>query len=141
MNKNCLHCGVEFKAKKARQVYCSSEHRSFSIQDRQTALNEHRTWDIPPGTVGAIHELVASIDLMKNGYHVFRALSPSCQCDLLLLIGEKVLRVEVTTGTLHTNGTLYFPAKQKHRFDILAVVCGNKVTYFPSLSELVTIGL
>lgn len=36
------------------------------------------------GAAGAIGELVAATDLMRRGYHVFRAMSPVSPCDLLV---------------------------------------------------------
>jgi hypothetical protein len=88
---------------------------------------------IPTGTVGAMHELLVAADLMKRGSHVFRALSPSCPGDLMILQGSKIKIVEVTTGYRLLNGTLAYPTrKQTERFDVLAVVeRTGKINYIP----------
>lgn len=39
-------------------------------------------------------------DLMKQGYSVFRALSPACFCDLIAVKRDKVMQIEVRTGYL-----------------------------------------
>jgi hypothetical protein len=44
---------------------------------------------------------------MRRGYHVFRALSPACSCDLIALAGDRALRIEVRTGRLR-RGELHF---------------------------------
>jgi hypothetical protein len=77
--------------------------------------------------------LVVAADLLKRGYHVFRAMSPACPCDLVLLENGHLLRVEVTTGFLSGNGTLHHPKKASGKYDVLAVVCGSAVTYTPEL--------
>lgn len=48
---------------------------------------------------GAASELVAATHLMRQGYHVFRALSASCPVDMVAWRdGEAPLRVEVKSG-------------------------------------------
>ena len=46
-------------------------------------------------TVGALAELMVAVDLMRRGYEVFRALSPSASCDLAILGTSGLRRVEV----------------------------------------------
>jgi hypothetical protein len=70
---------------------------------------------------------------MARGYHVFRALSPSCPVDLTILNGTNVFRMEVTTGNYHPGGITY-PAKDSSRFDVLAVVFHDgQILYQPDL--------
>jgi hypothetical protein len=81
--------------------------------------------DLPTGTVGAIAELAVAVDLMDRGYEVFRALSPSCSCDLAVLMNGTLIRIEVRSGYLRNASTkLLFskPARDDGRFDIYAVV-------------------
>ena len=53
---------------------------------------------LPPPTLGALSELQVAVDLMAKGYHVFRALSPDCPCDLVAFRpGEPPVRIEVMT--------------------------------------------
>jgi hypothetical protein len=88
------------------------------------------------GTVGAINELRVSVDLLCKGYAVFRALSPHCPCDLVLLLDHRVFRVEVTTGHRTSNGKLMIPRKDATRYDVLAVVFPDSIVYSTELPEL-----
>ena len=78
---------------------------------------------IKSGTVGAISEMVVGVDLLKNGYAVFRALSQACHCDLVATKGKENIRVEVRTGYKAKNGNLSFPMKKEDmgRQDIYAI--------------------
>jgi hypothetical protein len=84
------------------------------------------------GTTGAIHEYLVTVDLLKKGYHVFRATSPSCECDLAILKDKVLSRVEVTTGNRTTTGKLYYPRHPSHLYDILAIVVNSEgIIYVP----------
>jgi hypothetical protein len=85
-------------------------------------------------TVGAISELVVAADLLARGYEVFRALSPSCSCDLAILTDGTMIRVEVRTGSLLKNGGISFGWKEsdRARHDVLAVVVNGSIEYRPS---------
>ena len=92
---------------------------------------------IPTGTVGAVSELLVAADLLARGAAVFRAMSPSCPCDLAILAGERLLRVEVKTGHVMPSGSLSY-GRPTSGFDVLAVVirATGEVRYFPTVSEL-----
>jgi hypothetical protein len=82
------------------------------------------------GTIGAINELYVSSDLMARGLSVFRALSPSCKCDLIVMLANgDIKKVEVKTG--HITGSKSGDIKIRHSactlgaFDWLAIVLGN----------------
>ncbi len=70
---------------------------------------------------------------MLKGYDTFRALSPSCPCDLLALKDGEVLRVEVRTVKRRPDGAIYaqFRAQDAGRSDVYAFVdvVGNAVHY------------
>lgn len=74
-------------------------------------------------TTGAVAELVVAADLMRRGYEVFRALSPSCSCDLAVLRDGLLVRVEVRTGNRLTSGDVCVPLRErdKGRHDVMAV--------------------
>lgn len=81
---------------------------------------------------GARSELLAALDLMNRGDEVFRAMSPSASCDLLILRNGKPLRVEVKTGRKAKSGDGYsFGSINQTYFDLLAVVVGDQVIYNP----------
>lgn len=88
-----------------------------------------------PGDVGAWGELVVSADLMRRGYCVFRAFSPSCPCDLIAMRDGKLLRVEVTKGRRYVKGGSHFIPHPAERYDLLAVVFHDGVIeYAPQIA-------
>ncbi len=119
------------------QKYCSSACANAAFRVKTLALN-NRAGDSKTtnGTAGAISELIVSVDLMRKGYHVFRAMSAHCPCDLIAMLGEKVLRVEVRTATVNLDESIGYPkhALATHRYDVLALVIrGTDVQYVPDL--------
>lgn len=84
-----------------------------------------------PATTGAISELVAASDLMRKGYHVFRAMSPSCPCDLIAFDKNGIKKVEVRTGRLLASNKLFcaFSLDVIEKADTLAIVIDNEVKY------------
>jgi hypothetical protein len=89
-------------------------------------------------TVGALGELLVAADLLIRGYEVFRAISPSCSCDLAILKDGKLLRVEVRTGyrtTVDPDAIAIGKKQGTHRADILAVVVHSptRIRYEPEL--------
>lgn len=76
------------------------------------------------GNTGTVAELLVATDLMKQGFEVFKALSPHCSCDLIAFDGDKCYRIEVKTGYVHpTNGIRYGGKKlDPCRYDVMAVV-------------------
>jgi hypothetical protein len=103
---------------------------------------------LPTGTTGALSEMAAAMDLMMRGYEVFRALSPTCSCDLIAAKpGASALRIEVRTGQIsHITGRTSFPRNGKGKdkrdesvLDHYAVVVYigaiPHVTYEPPLPE------
>jgi hypothetical protein len=88
---------------------------------------------LPGNTVGALSELRVAVDLLENGFEVFRALSPACSCDLIACKNGRTIRVEVRTGYRNGDGT--FGCPRKHRADVLAVAIEieNVIVYDPPL--------
>jgi hypothetical protein len=137
----CAHCGQlipakRFAASRGGAKYCSNRCSREHYKQQYAIHNKRAYADIATGTVGAINELRVSVDLLAKGNAVFRALSPSCPCDLVLLIGNQVFRVEVTTGHYDRGGVLRYPTKDGARFDVLAVVVQDTIVYFTEIQEL-----
>ena len=142
--KTCEQCGdvippERFRNQPAYKVmFCSQECGQLNIRQRVDVINEREPNAIRlnQGTSGAVSELIACVDLMRRGYHVFRAQSPACPCDLVIMKGAHVQRVEVRTGNVNLNGTINY-AKHRleyHEYDILAVVIrGKDIMYIPDL--------
>lgn len=92
---------------------------------------------IPSGTVGAINELLVCSDLLSKGYHVFRSVSQSCPCDLIILDKGSALRVEVKTGRMNKDGSVSSPNKaDKSNYDVLATVVGARIFYDPVIGSI-----
>ena len=128
----CQECGRPIVGRNKNAIYCSPQCGS-SAYNKKHGLS--RMYDATRPTTGAINELLVATDLMKRGVGVFRALSPSCQCDLVALVDGKLLRVEVTTGYRGPKSReLTWPSKDKNRFEVLAVVeRGGAITYMPEI--------
>lgn len=97
---------------------------------------------IATGTVGAIGELLVSSDLMTKGYEVYRALSQSSSCDILAIKDNKILKVEVRTGTITLNGKMSYPLSNIKGDQIAVIVHQHndnsnnndyKIHYFPEI--------
>jgi len=95
-------------------------------------------WDVPASTIGAIGELMVASDLMKRGYHVFRAMSPSAPCDLLVMREGLSARVEVRCVSRTRLGDLPNAVKstERHRHDILARVERDGTIHYTGLEKL-----
>lgn len=126
----CKQCGVGFltshKRRKFCTVKCQKEFFNNGMSSGMKALG------VSTATVGAIQELTVAVDLLRRGLPVFRALSPSCPCDLAILDGDKLIRVEVATGTASlTSANNHIKMRtDRHKFDILAVVVhSGKIMY------------
>lgn len=110
---------------------CANKH--WANLYRRANPRIHKGLSLPTGTIGAMHEMVVAVDLMSRGYHVFRALSQACPCDLAILKNGKLIRVECTTGTYNRNPNSWsHPLKDNKKYDVLAVVFHKEIKYIPA---------
>lgn len=118
----CVTCQQPFLTNRQRK-YCSDA----CAYERTTDL----VGRLSTGVVGAIGELVVSADLMRRGYAVFRAVSPSCYSDLIAKKDGRVLEIEVRTMHRGRNGKPYFSRKLHADINCLALWdrATNHVTY------------
>jgi hypothetical protein len=132
--RECVLCGIKLLTRKTRQKYCSEACRRAHKNKMWNGINQ-TDLKLSCGTTGAIAELLVASDLLSNGYEVFRALSPSCSCDLAILKDGQLLRVEVTTAYLLPSGKLQAPKKPQEKSDIVAYVIKKtkEVVYEPAL--------
>lgn len=131
----CTVCNGDIPAGKRPWAKTCSKRCS---RERATAIHRQKNppTGLPSATVGAIAELAVAADLLSRGYEVFRAMSPSCSCDLAINSGGILIRVEVRTGYITSTGRLGYPkpATDKGRQDIYAVRTKDGViTYIPDL--------
>lgn len=129
-NHVCKICGKRFTTLGLWNVkYCSEECKN-------TTLPKRALYNVPTGTIGAIGELRVSVDLLQKGYAVFRALSPSCFCDLLISKNNKFFSVEVRTGYKIITGKIIFPPIKGVNPHLVAIVLPNEIVYKPDLEDL-----
>lgn len=126
----CLICNHGFLTNIPNQVLCSQACRlthEKNLNGREGAYGE-----LPTGTVGAISEIEIAAHFMKAGYAVFRSMSPSCFCDLIVAKKRKIYRIECRTGYRSHSGNVSFPNTAHGTIDYFAVYIPreNKVFIF-----------
>ncbi len=120
--KECPNCSKTFITKRSTQLYCSFECSKVKNKER---IIESGLEDISPGTIGAISELIVAADLMKNGFEVYRALSPSSDCDLIAIKGEEIRKYEVRSGRYYrlSNGKIKITkSEQQKKGKLMAIL-------------------
>lgn len=127
----CIVCQKSLPEKYQTQTkFCSSRCRRIRYAQRYGVNSAHP--GLAPGTVGAMNELRVCVDLLALGYDVFRAMSPSCSCDLAILREGQLLRVEVRTGYENrTTKTLVTSKGTPSKFDVFAIVLPDRIVYLP----------
>ena len=140
--KTCEVCNLEFTTNQPNQLVCGKicrDKKYYITTSRSSMLDKVL---IPSGTMGAISELIISVDLLKNGYNVFRAMSPSCPCDLVVFKGDNIKRVEVKTGyrNIKTNNIVY-PTPANSHYDIVGIFLrnDNKIIYINKEKEYIDV--
>lgn len=126
--KTCLVCRSEFLCTQPNKKFCSRDCIS-SYWINRNGRGGLKRLGISSGTTGAISELKASSFLMENGYSVFRALSPSCFCDIIAIKGKETIKIEVRTGYKSESGKIYYPKRANGDIDFF-LVCVNSSNEF-----------
>ncbi len=136
MTKLCFRCGNPVPSGKSK--FCSYPCYKETVKERYDDGN-HFIGNTS-NTTGAISELRASVDLLSKGWNVFRALSPSSPCDLVILKDNYVLKVEVRTARRNpTNHKLFHtkpPTDNPKMIDVYAWVAGDCIIYEPELPNI-----
>lgn len=123
-------CSREFSpypGKKFCSRKCNGQHNRRRVQEQH-----HQGTDC--SATGALCELVVAADLMQKGYEVFRPLSPSAPCDLVVIKDQRILRIEVRKGHDSSKGIRFgkYP-KDEGNQDHYAVVLTDRIVYCPDL--------
>ena len=130
----CLYCdGAMPEAKIRRHAkFCNESCRKKRDYDAYRQMNPNRCAS-RNGATGAAHEMLVCADLLRKGYHVFRSVAPDGACDIIILQGKSVLRIEVKTSYKNRNGAIGWPnvSRQADRHDVLAVVVDGELHYRP----------
>lgn len=138
-NLRCFKCGKSFSNRYNHAKFCSALCRKEIHLERtgRKIINNQLT----SGTKGAMSELLAGADLMRLGFNVFRALSPSCYCDLIATKDNKTYHIEVRTGYLNFNGKLSFPNRVSGEIDFFIIPETNtgKVYYCNKDREIIDV--
>lgn len=129
------YCGREFKPRRSNHYYCNICSKLRGLYKEPEEKEEAVSETVPVGTAqtGAANELLVSAYFLKNGYYVFRNLSPNSPCDMIITRrGETPVKVEVTTGNLAAaNVPGAFPIKDEdYDFDLLCVVYPDGIRIF-----------
>lgn len=90
---------------------------------------------ISTSATGARSELLAAADLLRRGYHVLRAVSPTGPFDLAAFKDGRFYRVEVKTAPLTSVGTPYRMKLDTSRFDMLVLVTKSDDVYYETPDE------
>lgn len=136
----CEECRIT--RKRARENAKAARERAFRPARPPKALVVRplvQSWPVSPGTSGAICELLVAADLLRRGYHVFRAVSPSCPCDLLAMRDNLSARVEVRKVTRAKHGGIdsgIESSVERSRFDVLARVELDGTIHYNGLEKL-----
>src|SRR5215472_998798 len=126
----CSRCNKTFLPNRPFQKYCGAKACGWNATHYAGPVT-----DLTKPTVGTIGELVAGISLLEKGFQVYRALSPSADCDLLAVYNEHLYRFEVKTGR-HIGENLeskVLHCRKNSTAENFIVVTypGHKVHYFP----------
>lgn len=122
----CKNCHIWFRWTTERHSFCSSgcklRYAQKQISRRLSNDLKHETSLNPTsyGSIGSIGELAVCMDLLKRGYHVFRAIAADSFCDLMARKAIRVLQIEVRTGRLQGT-SLTFSRKLRYGVNCLAV--------------------
>ncbi len=131
--KKCKNCKKPFHTRYGKQVFCSQTCRDRHYWKGRNERND--MIGMSTHDIGAVQELLVSVDLLKRGFDVFRAISTGCSCDLIIMKKQTFVtrRVEVTTGHTQPNGKICWPAHDPTNYDLLAVVVNGTIFYTPDL--------
>lgn len=118
-DRTCRICGEPFKGSLRQKTcrLCKAEK-----------MNRPR---LPTGTVGAINELRVSIDLMRKGYEVFRALSPHAPFDLFAIKDGKQFDIEVRAAYRNLETGKIYSSRKNIKGKYKAFVTEQGIIYEP----------
>lgn len=119
--KECKRCQKRFVPRASNALYCS-------MNCRKGTQEKPFSYGLATSTVGTIGELMVSVELLRLGFEVFRALSPACSSDLLLHKGGMAYRVEVKTTHYRADGRVNYPGCTIRAENLILVThCDQKV--------------
>jgi PD-(D/E)XK nuclease superfamily protein len=120
---HCPTCSTLLSPARLRyhSIYCS-QRCQMSAESRRVSF-ERAAPAISTSSTGALSELLACAEMLRRGYHVFRSVSPSCPCDLILMRDGQLIRAEVKSGNIYKpSGKIGYAKPRNNTYDMLIVV-------------------
>lgn len=120
----CSKHGIKFNKTIGRKIGEKSWADQFGNTNR-----------LPSNFIGNASELTVAADLLRHGIPVYRALTQSSSCDLIVDVDGSLLRIEVRSAKRNIDGVLrYAMPADRNRYDVLALVESNcTITYKPEI--------
>lgn len=140
LNQQCDQCRKDYKAGHG-QRFCSPVCRTSFHRKYNHCPDIERDNNLTTATIGSIHEYQVSVDLMRRGWQIFKALSPNGPVDLVAIKADRILRVQVTKGSKYkseskrTERICHGKGKNgSGRYDLLAIsMVSGEIVYIPTL--------
>lgn len=133
--RTCTQCTGEVLEYRGESQFCSAVCEGRYAYSRREDKNVASS--LSRSDIGAVSEMLVSADLLRRGYHVFRAISPNGPVDLIAMKDGKPWRIEVKTGTIYrgTERRSWPKPRYPEQTDHVAVVflAKNEITYIPEL--------
>lgn len=124
---DCAGCGTKFTTSETQKKFCTMDCR---VKTGNYKWKRPNPYNLSTGTIGAIAELAVCNKLMNEGNSVFRAVSPSCFCDIISFKDGKTTCIEVRTAKRNLSGTFAFPkSRPREGVDLYAL-------YLPESQEI-----
>jgi|ERR1035437_377137 hypothetical protein len=105
----CTECNKQGTTNKPNKKTCSSQ----CLKDKYKTSNCIE--GVSRGSAGAMAEMMVCADLLKNDYAVFRAISPSCFCDVIAIKNNEMKQFEVRTAYERPSGKLSYVKNLSHK--------------------------
>ena len=131
--KKCIICGGDIRDIRGKQSdHCSDKCKKRHKKILNPPVNHNITskMNLRTGEIGQICEYLVLIDLIKQGYYVYRPFDTTCKHDLLAFKNNKYIKVQVKAGRYTTAKTKVMPKIKNDDYDLLAIVYNlNEIIY------------
>ncbi len=136
----CPTCSTPLSPARLRRhaIYCSS--RCAKSAETRRHSHERVSYNTSTGSTGALSEMLVCAEMLRRGYHVFRSISPSCPCDLILMRDGRLIRAEVKSGTVYkkTGRIAYSKPRNGSAHDMLVVLPDGAIVVDPPQGALLS---
>jgi hypothetical protein len=129
----CAQCAL---LRQRERAHSNGERYAQDGRYKKSYLAFHSA--LSASSIGAVSEMLVCVDLSREGFEVFRAVSPAATCDLLALKDGRTYRIEVKTARRNRRCRWQYDRKRLNpdRYDVLVLVePDGLIHYRPSLLE------